>query len=150
MPEAILPQDVEELGTRGTVIEVSKGYLRNFLIPRELAAPATKGALEAAKARIEAEERAAREAIEKAGSYAALLNKTVLTIPAKAGEDGRLFGSITNADIADAIQDARSVKVDKRKVHMEEPIKNIGTYLVVVEVSEGVTATVKTMVVAQS
>ncbi len=150
MPEAILLQDVEELGTRGTVIEVSKGYLRNFLIPRELAAPATKGALEAAKARIEAEERAAREAIEKAGSYAALLNKTVLTIPAKAGEDGRLFGSITNADIADAIQDARSVKVDKRKVHMEEPIKNIGTYLVVVEVSEGVTATVKTMVVAQS
>ena len=150
MPEAILLQDVEELGTRGTVIEVSKGYLRNFLILRELAAPATKGALEAAKARIEAEERAAREAIEKAGSYAALLNKTVLTIPAKAGEDGRLFGSITNADIADAIQDARSVKVDKRKVHMEEPIKNIGTYLVVVEVSEGVTATVKTMVVAQS
>ena len=62
MPEAILLQDVEELGTRGTVIEVSKGYLRNVLIPRELAAPATKGALEAAKARIEAEERAAREA----------------------------------------------------------------------------------------
>lgn len=150
MPEAILLQDVEELGTRGTVIEVSKGYMRNFLIPRKLAAPATKGAREAAKAKIEAEERAAREAVEKAGSYAALLNKTVLTIPAKAGEDGRLFGSITNADIADAIQDARSVKVDKRKVHMEEPIKNIGTYLVVVEVSEGVTATVKTMVVEQS
>lgn len=150
MPEAILLQDVEELGTRGTVIEVSKGYMRNFLIPRKLAAPATKGALEAAKAKIEAEERAAREAVEKAGSYAALLNKTVLTIPAKAGEDGRLFGSITNADIADAIQDARSVKVDKRKVHMEEPIKNIGTYMVVVEISEGVTATVKTMVVEQS
>ncbi len=74
----------------------------------------------------------------------------MLTIPAKAGEDGRLFGSITNADIADAIADARSVKVDKRKVHMEEPIKNIGTYLVVVEVSEGVTATVKTMVVEQT
>ena len=150
MPEAILLQDVEELGSRGTVIEVSKGYMRNFLIPRKLAAPATKGALEAAQAKVEAEERAAREAIEKAGSYAALLNKTVLTIPAKAGEDGRLFGSITNADIADAIQDARSVKVDKRKVHMEEPIKNIGTYMVTVEVSEGVTATVKTMVVEQS
>lgn len=149
MPEAILLQDVEELGTRGDVVDVSKGYLRNFLVPRKLAAPATKGALEAARAKMQAEERAAREAVERAGENAALLNKTVLTMPAQAGEDGRLFGSVTNADIADAIRAARGVKIDKRKVHLDEPIKNIGTYLVVVEVTEGVTATVKTMVVEQ-
>ena len=98
---------------------------------------------------MEAEERAAREAVERAGEYAALLNKTVLTIQAQAGEDGRLFGSVTNADIADAIREARGVKVDKRKVHLEEPIKAIGTYLVVVELTDGLTATVKTMVVEQ-
>lgn len=149
MPEAILLQDVESLGEKGTVVDVSKGYLRNFLIPRDLAAPATKGALEVAKARMEAEERAAREAIERAAEYTALLNKTVLTLPAQAGEDGRLFGSVTNSDIADAIREARGVKVDKRKVHLDEPIKNIGTYLIVVEVAEGLTATVKTMVVEQ-
>ncbi len=149
MPEAILLQDVEQLGERGTVIDVSKGYLRNYLIPRNLAAPATRGALDAAKAKMEAEERAAREAVERAGEYAALLNKTVLTIQAQAGEDGRLFGSVTNADIADAIREARGVKVDKRKVHLEEPIKAIGTYLVVVELNDGLTATVKTMVVEQ-
>lgn len=149
MPEAILLQNVEALGEKGTVVDVSKGYLRNFLIPRQLAAPATKGALDAAKARMEAEERAAREAIERAAEYTALLNKTVLTLPAQAGEDGRLFGSVTNSDIADAIREARGVKVDKRKVHLDEPIKNIGTYLIVVEVAEGLTATVKTMVVEQ-
>lgn len=149
MPEAILLQDVESLGEKGTVVEVSKGYLRNFLIPRQLAAPATKGALDAAKAKMDAEERAAREAVERAAEYTALLNKTVLTLQAQAGEDGRLFGSVTNSDIADAIREARGIKVDKRKVHLEEPIKNIGTYLVVVEVAEGLTATVKTMVVEQ-
>lgn len=149
MPEVILLQDVEELGERGTVVDVSKGYLRNFLIPRKLASPATKGAVAAAKAKMEAEERLAREAVERAGEYAALLNRTVLTVPAQAGEDGRLFGSVTNNDVAEAIRDARGVKVDKRKVHLDEPIKNVGTYLIVVEVAEGVTATVKTMVVAQ-
>ena len=142
-------EEREQLGERGTVIDVSKGYLRNYLIPRNLAAPATRGALDAAKAKMEAEERAAREAVERAGEYAALLNKTVLTIQAQAGEDGRLFGSVTSADIADAIREARGVKVDKRKVHLEEPIKAIGTYLVVVELGDGLTATVKTMVVEQ-
>ncbi len=70
----------------------------------------------------------------------------MLTIPQQAGEDGRLFGSVTTQDIADAIKEARGVTVDKRKVHLEQPIKAIGTYQVVVEVADGVTATVKTMV----
>jgi len=149
MPQAILLQDVDKLGERGAVVDVSKGYLRNFLIPRKLAEPATKGSVAAAQQRMEAVERSEREAVERAEENAGLLNKTVLTIPAQAGEDGRLFGSVTNQDIADAIRDARGLKIDKRKVHLEEPIKHIGTTMVVVEVSDGVMATVKTMVVEQ-
>jgi large subunit ribosomal protein L9 len=149
VPEAILLADVEQLGEKGTVVDVSKGYLRNFLIPRKLAAPATKGAVDAAKRRMDLEEKAARAAVERAHEHAETLNRTVLTITQQAGDDGRLFGSVTTQDIADAIKDARGVTVDKRNVHLEQPIKSVGTYMVVVEVVNGVTATVKTMVNAQ-
>jgi len=149
MPEAILLQDVEGVGERGAVVDVSKGYLRNFLIPRKLAQPATKGAVAAAQARMEAAERALREATEKAQESASVLARTVLTIPQQAGEDGRLFGSVTSQDVADAIRDARGLKIDRRKIHIDEPIKSVGTYMVEVEVADGVTTTVKTMVVEQ-
>jgi large subunit ribosomal protein L9 len=150
MPDAILLQDVEQLGEQGKVIEVSKGYLRNYLIPRKLAQPATRGAVEAIRQAQEAAERAERNFVERAQENAALLNKTVLTISQQAGADGRLFGSVTSQDIADAIRDARGLKLDKRGVHLPEPIKNVGTYMVVVDVVDNVSATVKTMVVAQT
>ena len=149
MPRAILLQDVEQLGERGTVVDVSPGYLRNYLLPRKLAEPATKGSVEAARRRQEAADRAKREAVERSQESAALLGRTVLTISQQAGDDGRLFGSVTPQDIADAIREARGIKVDRRKVHLEEPIRNIGTYMVVIEIADGVTATVKTMVVEQ-
>jgi large subunit ribosomal protein L9 len=148
MAQAILLQDVEKVGERGDVIDVSSGYLRNFLIPRKLAQPATKGGLEEAHRRREAAERSEQEAADRAKDNAALLTKTVLTIPKQAGEDGRLFGSVTTQDIVNAIRDARGIRVDKRKVHLEEPLRNIGTHMVVVELTDDVTATVKTMVVA--
>jgi large subunit ribosomal protein L9 len=149
MPQAILLQDVDTLGERGTIVDVSKGYLRNYLVPRKLAEPATKGALAAAQQRQAQAERAAQEAQDRAREGATLLARTVLTIPQQAGEDGRLFGSVTTQDIADAIRDARGIQVDRRKIHLEEPIKNVGTYMVSVEVGDGVTADVKTMVVEQ-
>jgi large subunit ribosomal protein L9 len=149
MPQAILTQDVAELGERGAVVDVSSGYLRNYLIPRKLAQPATKGALAAAEQRKAATERAVREAVSRAQESAALLSKTVLTIEQQAGDDGRLFGSVTAQDIADAIQEARGIKIDKRKIHLEEPIRHIGTHMVVVEVDDDVMATIKTMVVEQ-
>src|SRR5207249_9795730 len=139
-------QDVETLGERGTVVDVSRGYLRNYLVPRQLAQPATKGALEEAKRRMEAAERAHEEATSRAEENAALLTKTVLTIPQQAGDDGRLFGSVTAQDIVDAIRAARGLRVDRRKVHLDEPIRNIGTHIVVVAIADRVTATVKTMV----
>ncbi len=150
MPEAILLQYVETLGEQGAVVDVSKGYLRNYLIPRKLAQPATKGSIEAVKQRQEAAERAERHAIEQAQENVNLLNRTVLTIPQQAGEDGRLFGSVTAQDIAGAIREARGMTIDRPKVHMPEPIKNVGTYMVVVEVVDGVTATIKTIVVAKT
>ena len=148
MPQAILLQDVESLGEKGAVVDVSDGYLRNFLAPRKLAESATKSSIAAATKRREAAEREAREAVAKARENADLLGRTVLTIQQQAGDDGRLFGSVTSQDIADAIRDARGLKIDKRKVHLEEPIKTVGTHMVAVEVTDGVTATVKAMVVA--
>jgi large subunit ribosomal protein L9 len=149
MPQAILLQDVEQLGERGEVVDVSKGYLRNFLIPRALAEPATKGAIEAARRRADAAERAVADAETRARESADLLNRTVLTIAHQAGEDGRLFGSVTSQDIADAIKDARGITIDRRHIRLDEPIKTVGTRMVEVEVATGVTATVKTMVTEQ-
>src|ERR687892_1601618 len=149
MPQAILLEDHENLGTKGTVVDVSKGYLRNYLIPRKLAEPATRGSIAAAGRRTAAAERAVADATAKAEESAALLNKTVLTIPHQAGDDGRLFGSVTSQDIVDAIQEARGIDIDRRKVHLEEPIKTVGTRMVTVEVGDGVLANVKTMVVEQ-
>jgi large subunit ribosomal protein L9 len=147
MPEVILLQDVENVGERGAVVDVSKGYLRNFLAPRKLAQPATKNALEAVRRSKDAAERAQEQTVAQAREAAEQLDRTVLTIEQQAGDDGRLFGSVTNQDIADAIKEARGITVDKRKVHLPDPIKSIGTYQVVVEMADGVTATVKTMVV---
>ena len=146
MPEAILLKDVDGIGERGTVIDVSKGYLRNYLIPRKLAQPATKGAIQAAQRKVEAETRAKEQAATRSQEHADLLNRTVLTISQQAGEDGRLFGSVTTQDIAEAIREARGITVDRRRVHLEEPIRHVGTYMVVVELAAGVTSTVKTIV----
>ncbi len=146
MPEAILLQDVDGVGEKGTVVDVSKGYLRNFLIPRKLASPATSGAVQVAALRAAAQEKTARESAAKAHENADLLNKTVLTLAEKAGDDGRLFGSVTTQDLADAIKQARGLTIDKRNITLEEPIKQIGTFQVTVEVATGITAVVKTMV----
>ena len=146
MAQAILLKDVEDLGSAGEAIDVSPGYLRNYLIPRKLAQPATRGALEDAQRRREAAEEAARQAEERAGETAALLSKTVLTIQHRAGEDGKLFGSVTTAEIADAISEARGLRIDRKKIRLDDPIREVGTYMVEVELGGGQTARVKTIV----
>ena len=149
MAQAILLQPVESLGERGDVIDVSDGYLRNFLVPRKLAQRATKNSIADAGRRKDAAVRAEAEQVERAQENAALLRKTVLTISHQAGGDGRLFGSVTAQEIADAVRQARGVKLDKRKVLLSEPIKSTGTHMVTVEVSDGVTANIKTIVTAE-
>ena len=146
MAEAVLLKPVEGLGEPGDAIDVSPGYLRNFLIPRKLAQPATKGALEDARRRLERAEAEEKQAAERADETAALLGKTVLTINHAAGEDGKLFGSVTSKEIAEAIQAARGLKVDRKKIRLEEPIRETGSFMVEIEVGGGVTASVKTIV----
>ena len=149
MPQAILLKDVEGLGEAGAVVDVASGYLRNYLAPRKLAQAATEASIAAARrARAQAEE-AARMQEERSRDTAALLSKTVLTITHRAGEDGRLYGSVTSKEIVDAVQQARGLRLDRRKVRLEEPIRELGTHMVEIEVAEGVTAAVKTMVVEE-
>jgi len=146
MAQAVLLKDVEDLGEAGDAVDVSPGYLRNYLVPRKLAQPATAASLEEAQRRRERAEAREAQAAEKADETAALLGKTVLTITHQAGADGKLFGSVTSNEIADAIQAARGLKVDRRKIRLEEPIRETGTFMVEVEVGGGVTASVKTIV----
>jgi large subunit ribosomal protein L9 len=136
--EIILLQDVDKLGKKGELANVAEGYARNFLLPRKLAERATPGRI--AQVRHIMEERAAhaqREA-DRAEETREMLSKTVLTISASVGSGDRLFGSVTNQDIADAIFAARKLRVDKRKVDLEEPIKTVGTYMVKVDVHNSV------------
>jgi len=150
MAQAILLKDVDPLGERGEVVDVSPGYLRNFLVPRKLAQPATAGSIAEAKRRQEAADRAAEEQAARAEETAALLRKTVLTIEHQAGDDGRLFGSVTAQEIAEAVRQARGIKLERRRVQLDEPIRSTGTHMVTVEVADGVTANVKTIVTPQS
>ena len=147
--QVILLEKVANLGNLGDVVKVKDGYARNFLIPTRQARRATEAAIKEFEAKRAELEKAAADKLAAAQALGEKLNGRTVHITQKAGVDGRLFGSVTNADIADAIREARGVKVDKRKVHLEEPIKAIGTYLVVVELNDGLTATVKTMVVEQ-
>src|ERR687893_3059392 len=150
MAQAILLKDVDTLGERGTVVDVSPGYLRNYLAPRNLAQPATTASIAEAERRKEAAERAAEEQAAKAEETASLLRKTVLTISHQAGDDGRLFGSVTSQEIVDAIRQARGVRLDKRRVQLEDPIRTTGTHMVTVEVADGVTTEIKTIVTPQA
>jgi len=147
--EIVLLQDVANVGEKGTVASVSRGYARNFLLPKGLAEVATAGRL--AEYRRREEERKSREArtAAQADEFTATLSKTVLTIAAKVGEGDRLYGSITSADIANAIWSARKIHIDKRKIHLDEPIKELGSFMIDIEVAEGFVASVKTIITAE-
>jgi len=146
--EIILLQDVEKLGLRGEVVDVKRGYARNFLLPRRLAEVATAGRV--AELRKIESQRARHEArtAEQAGEIAELLGKTVLRFEVKAGPTGALFGSVTPTDIADELWRARKVRVDRRKIGIDT-IKRIGRYSVPIDVFDGVIAEVKTLVVPE-
>jgi large subunit ribosomal protein L9 len=146
MAQAILLQDVESLGERGHVVDVAPGYLRNYLVPRKLAQPATAGALEEAKRRMEAAEKAEALRAERESEAAGLLGKTVLTIHQRAGEDGKLFGSVGPKEIVDALREARDLRIDKKQVQLEQPLRELGTFMVEVQLKDGTTAAVKTII----
>ncbi len=146
--QVILRSDVEKLGLKGEVVDVKRGYARNFLLPRKLAEPATPGRL-AEIERIEAQ-RARHEArsSEQAAEIAATLGKTVLRFEVKAGPTGALFGSVTPTDIAEELWRTRKIRVDRRKIELDG-IKRIGRFTIPIHVFEGVTAEVKALVVPE-
>jgi large subunit ribosomal protein L9 len=146
--EIILLQDVEKLGLRGEVVDVKRGYARNYLLPRRLAEVATAGRVAEIK-RID-DQRARHEArsSDQAGEIAEVLGKTVLRFEVKAGPTGALFGSVTPTDIADELWRTRKIRVDRRKIGIET-LKRIGRYTVPIDVYEGVVAEVKTLVVPE-
>jgi large subunit ribosomal protein L9 len=146
--EVIMLQDVEHVGLKGDVVDVKRGYARNFLLPRRLADVATPGRLAQVR-RIE-ETRARHEArsVEHAQEIADVLAKTVLRFEVKAGPTGSLFGSVTPTDIAEELWRTRKVRVDRRKIDVDA-IKRIGRYAVPIHVFEGVSAEVKTLVVPE-
>ncbi|HMM48438.1 MAG TPA: 50S ribosomal protein L9 [Miltoncostaeaceae bacterium] len=144
--QAILLDEVEGLGTPGTVVNVARGYMRNYLQPRGLAEVATPGRIAEIRRREEARIEAERKAEQQAREVADLLGRTILTLKAKAGDDGRLFGSITAADVATAIRDARGVSVDRHAITVEPPIRAVGTYTVPIDLGPGLKTEVKTIV----
>jgi large subunit ribosomal protein L9 len=146
--EVILIHDVENLGLKGDVVDLKRGYARNFLLPRRLAEAATAGRVAEVR-RVEAE-RARHEArsADQAAEIAATLQKTVLRFEVKAGPTGALFGSVTPTDVAEELWRTRKIRVDRRKIEIDS-IKRIGRYSVPVHVFEGVTAEVKTLVVPE-
>ncbi len=144
----ILLKDVEKLGHRGEVVNVARGYARNFLLPRNLAEVATEGRVKEVQ-RIDAQ-KAMHEArsAEQAAEIAATLGKLVLRFDVKSGPTGSLFGSVTTTDIADEIWRIRKIRVDRRKIGIDN-IKRIGRYTVTIGVFEDVSAEVKLMVVPE-
>jgi large subunit ribosomal protein L9 len=145
--QAILLQDVDKLGRKGDVVNVAAGFMRNFLEPRKLALAASDGMIEQVRRQEELRRRHEAQSDDQAREIAHTLNRTVLTIKARSGAEDRLYGSVTSSDIADAIWKARKIRVDRRKVDLEDPIKALGSYRVGVTVWGEVQATIKVMVV---
>jgi large subunit ribosomal protein L9 len=134
--KVILTGDVAALGKSGDMKDVAEGYARNFLIPHKLAVPANGGAFRAWQHDIASREEKRRREREEAEIYATRIGGTTLTMGVKVGEGGKLYGSITAKDIADALA-RRGINVDRHKVELDEPLKALGTYKVAVKVFAG-------------
>jgi large subunit ribosomal protein L9 len=143
--DVILTKDVEKIGLRGDVVSVARGYARNFLFPRKLAEEATPARVAELQKRDSNRTRQEAKTAEQAQSIAETLTKTVLRFEVKAGPTGSLFGSVTPTDIADEIWRTRKVRVDRRKIAVDN-IKRIGRYDVPIDLFDGVRVEVKTLV----
>jgi large subunit ribosomal protein L9 len=147
--KVILREDVDNVGLRGEVVDVARGYARNFLLPRKLAEPATSARV--AEVEKVAAQRARHEAqsFDQAQEISQRVGQLELRFDVKAGETGVLFGSVTPTDIADTLWERHKVRVDRRKIELAEPIKRIGRYEIPVELFQDVTVQVRTLVVPE-
>jgi large subunit ribosomal protein L9 len=145
----VLRSDVEKLGEKGDIVDVADGYARNYLVPRGLAMRATKGVVDQAAAMRRSRDAKTARDRDGAQALAAQLTATRIEVKARAGEGGRLFGSVTNADIADAISAQTGVTVDRRSLQLDEPIKELGPHELAAKLHADVTVTVGIDVVAE-
>jgi large subunit ribosomal protein L9 len=146
--EVILLSDVEKVGLRGEVVDVARGYARNFLLPRRLAEAATPAKVAEVRKREQLRARHEAKSVDQAQAIADTLRKTVLRFDVTAGPTGRLFGSVTPTDIADELWRTRKIRIDRRKIGIDT-IKRIGRYDVPVQVFQDVDVEVKTLVVPE-
>ena len=146
--KVILAADVEKLGRKGDVVTVADGYGRNFLVPRGLAMTASKGALKQAEQMRRAREELEQKAKEEAAAKVATLGATPVYISARAGEEGKLFGSVTNSDVARAIEEQLGEAIDRRHIRMDDSIRTLGSHQIEVHLHEDVNALVTVEVIA--
>ena len=145
----ILTHDVTNLGTVGDVVEVKDGYARNYLLPRKLATPWTRGAQRQLDQMAEARRKRSIESLEQAQEARAWLTENVVTIIATAGANGRLFGAVSTADLAEAVKDAGGPVIDRRKIEVVPPIKSTGRHSATVRLHADVVAPIEVNVVAR-
>lgn len=138
--KVILQQDDKKLGKRGDIVNVSEGYARNFLLPKKLAIPATEANLNQAKQQKAASEFRSRAREDEARVLANQLSKIELPIKAKVGESGKLFGSVTAKDVADALLKETGLDIDRRKIELPEQVKKTGEYKAVAKLHAGIAA----------
>ncbi|MDN5361677.1 MAG: large subunit ribosomal protein [Moorella sp. (in: firmicutes)] len=147
--KVILTADVAKLGQRGSLVEVSEGYARNYLLPRGLAMEATAGRMKELDQEKKRREKKESQELENARRQAARLDGAVVKVTTRAGEMGKLFGSVTNKEIAEAIKNTFHITLDRRKIDLKEPIKALGGYEVTLKLHPTVQARLQVQVVAE-
>ncbi|HWB72561.1 MAG TPA: 50S ribosomal protein L9 [Egibacteraceae bacterium] len=145
--KVILKRDVDNLGGAGDIVDVADGFGNNYLVPRGLAMRATKGAVEDAAAIRQARQKREARNLEEAEQLKARIESAAVTIPARAGEDGTLYGSVGNREVAEAVKAQLGIAIDRRRIPMERPFKELGEHETAVRLYEDVTATVRVEVV---
>ena len=147
--KVILQQDVKKVGSKGDIVEVSEGYGRNFLLPRKLAVEATAANLETAKQKANSAARKKQQATDEARLLAAQLEKVSVKVAVRLGEGGKLFGSVTGKDVADALMKEKGIEVDRRKIALKSEVTGPGEYEAVVKVHPEIQSTIGVLVVAE-
>lgn len=147
--KVILQQDVKKVGSKGDIVEVSEGYGRNFLLPKKLAVEATAANLETAKQKANSAARKKQQATDEARLLAAQLEKVSVKVAVRIGEGGKLFGSVTGKDVADALAKEHGIDVDRRKISLKSEVTGAGEYEAVIKVHPEIQSTIHVLVVAE-
>lgn len=144
--EIILLEDVKKLGKKGGIVSVNDGYARNYIIPKKLGVEATKKAKNDLNLQKQAEDRKEKELLDEANQLLKKIENTIINVSLKTGEGGRIFGSISTKEIANKLNEQIGFKIDKKKIHLDEPIKSIGTHIVTIKIHHKVNAKLKVKV----